>query len=927
MMIKRRILTVLFFASSAIPGCSGGGAGSASEQSLSSMCAGGEASAKAAPDSIQIEGDQVAQTSAPASYKLNEDLGCAGNQKVEWTAQSSTSPKGFGSEYTPLFEQSGEYVVTAKITNTESGNPIEVTQKTVVVGDQASIIAPEVAMAGVNFSVDLAVPATSNPVSALWSFGDGKPVQFGLGPLTYKYASGGTYTIGVAITDASGAISNITRRIVVLAATDGFECIADMTVSGPSEAYRGQPVSWSLFLPACMTGMVHHVSWSFSDGQGAGDGTSITRSFSSIGTYTVKTEIFNDDTQFPLVTLTRQVTIKEPPVDPEDPLNCPAIGAVKDSYANQSDEEVECGILGTRKDTYHDHIVETCQGQGTSRRWVETSRTRELVQQGQCEGMYCEVPAPDVAASDVLAMGLTLKDGKYYMPHGTTLGYYTSQTPEGLCVKQNRYCDNGVLGGPASAIYLTCKNGCEGFGKDGTVKTGVSVGEESVLKVCQFGETGIQDLFSVIADQKCSNGTVETSNNRRGTLKTGGVCPTYTWTSTDKWSACSADCGGEQALIYECRDASGVAVSSERCTTEAPVQTRVCDGNPEAVRSTETVTMPEEVGSSNVCPKNQIGVISKSRDVSVVKTYACIDHSVKLESEKTQYGEWVTENYCREYVAHRCSQDSLNNSEAHGRYLWMVKCQNQVPVIKEFLANFDEVKAGGGTIDIGSTKRVLYPTFMDRSKKPEKPWLAPKKESASCDVPSTVYIAAVCLSSCATPEQQILSQPARGADLRYSTFLEALTNNHAYVATLRSESNLRSRALQKTKVEQWVTELVDTEHTILDFQFASGGKIRLTPNHPVVTDEGMLKLAEEFKVGENFVRLGGAPDKIISITETKHFGKVYNLFVQSADPMKNVVVTNGYLNGTAFYQNEGAKFLNRRVFQGRMTKGVFANEK
>ena len=53
-----------------------------------------------------------------------------------------------------------------------------------------------------------------------------------------------------------------------------------------------------------------------------------------------------------------------------------------------------------------------------------------------------------------------------------------------------------------------------------------------------------------------------------------------------------------------------------------------------------------------------------------------------------EYGPWITENYCRQYVAYRCSQDSLSNSAAEGRFRWMKKCRDQVPVIKEFMDNF-----------------------------------------------------------------------------------------------------------------------------------------------------------------------------------------------------------------------------------------------
>ena len=80
--------------------------------------------------------------------------------------------------------------------------------------------------------------------------------------------------------------------------------------------------------------------------------------------------------------------------------------------------------------------------------------------------------------------------------------------------------------------------------------------------------------------------------------------------------------------------------------------------------------------------------------------------------------------------------------------------------------------------------------------------------------------------------------------MQYSTFLEALTQNHKYVATLRSESNLHSRSLQATKVEQWVTEMMDSEHDILNFQIRSGGTLRLTPNHPIVTSYHSLPVYE-----------------------------------------------------------------------------------
>ena len=60
----------------------------------------------------------------------------------------------------------------------------------------------------------------------------------------------------------------------------------------------------------------------------------------------------------------------------------------------------------------------------------------------------------------------------------------------------------------------------------------------------------------------------------------------------------------------------------------------------------------------------------------------------------------------------------------------------------------------------------------------------------------------------------------------------------------------------------------------------------------------------------------------MSIRKFNYFGKVYNLFVKSSALHKNIVVTNGYLNGTAYFQNDGAQHLNRQLFRGALIKGV-----
>ena len=126
-----------------------------------------------------------------------------------------------------------------------------------------------------------------------------------------------------------------------------------------------------------------------------------------------------------------------------------------------------------------------------------------------------------------------------------------------------------------------------------------------------------------------------------------------------------------------------------------------------------------------------------------------------------------------------------------------------------------------------------------------------------------------------------------------------------------------------TKVNQWITELYDTENEVLTFETQSGGTLTVTTNHPILTEEGSMKLASDFKEGEFLVRHGGLLDQIVSITPSVHVGKVYNLYVESSDPKSNVVSTNGFLNGTAFFQNEGSEMMNHEVLRKQLTRGAF----
>ncbi len=933
-MTNKKLLLVLTNVLLIAAGC-GQTSNTSTQASLTAQAAcGGLQKPAIDPSNIDINGAVAAKPGDAARYSLSEDVSCNANQDVAWRTVAGAQGKGSGSAYVASFKKPGEYVVAAKITDPNSTTPYEVSTKTIVSTDLV-INGPQYGMAELEHSFQIAIPAGVTLAMAQWNFGDGSLPTNGTNAQDHTFMSAGQFTVTVNVMATNGDTAVLTHKITVLPPTDGLECVRELSTSGPTQANVNSPVTMSVYIPACVAFRVGSLAWNYGDNTAAGTNQTVTHTYTTAGTFNVRVDLFSrENPTSPILSLTRTIEVLPGAGEPEpeepgpvDPNLCSIVGQTRDASGDIFSEEVSCGINGKKTMSYRNRIVQTCQLSGEMKRWVETSRVKELTSEGECRGQACELPAEAMTGVDNAAMNILFINGKYYLASGGVKTFYSSQTPAGACssVAQTRTCDNGKLGGSISNVYLMCHNGCEGVGAHGSTQVGVIVGQISVPKVCAFGETGITDIFNTVADKKCNEGEVSVTNSRTGTIKTPGLCPSYSWSPTESYSACSADCGGKQSRVYECRDGAGVVAPADRCGQNRPVDERLCDGNPNAVRRNDITSIIEDASSSVACPSNQIGTVSKTRTVTTTKAYACIDHAVQLESTNVVPGAWVEEKYCKELVAHRCSQDSLSNEDANGRFKWLLKCAPSVPAIADFLAGFEgyEKMTKYKQENLLLNGRIVYPTFMNAN---GKPWIAPKKESASCAVPEGAYIATVCLASCSTPEQMILSQEGNGGtgNLKYATFINAWNDKFKFVGTLASNSSMSSKTVQKTLVDQWVTELVDGNHEMLEFVAQSGQTLRLTPNHPILTADGTMKLAGDWKVGDSLVKLGGNEDKVVAIRKFNHYGKVYNLFVKSADLKHNIVVTNGYLNGTAFFQNEGAVNMNKQLFRKAMIKGVFA---
>lgn len=173
------------------------------------------------------------------------------------------------------------------------------------------------------------------------------------------------------------------------------------------------------------------------------------------------------------------------------------------------------------------------------------------------------------------------------------------------------------------------------------------------------------------------------------------------------------------------------------------------------------------------------------------------------------------------------------------------------------------------------------------------------------------FVIAMCESSCYAPDQ----------NLRFSTgevnIVEAMKAKRDDVVTLAADATLDNLSTQTQNVFSYTTETRDSEHVIFKLTTASGGKLSVTNEHPMVTSEGRLVQAQRLKVGEELLKADGTPDAITSIEKTTHFGKVYNIKPASREHVANILIAQGYLVGSARFQNDDVDYMNRvLLFRG-----------
>jgi hypothetical protein len=184
------------------------------------------------------------------------------------------------------------------------------------------------------------------------------------------------------------------------------------------------------------------------------------------------------------------------------------------------------------------------------------------------------------------------------------------------------------------------------------------------------------------------------------------------------------------------------------------------------------------------------------------------------------------------------------------------------------------------------------------------------------NLPAGVAVDALCEAGCYAPEQQI-----RVGDTSVAVSAAHESGERA-VTTLAPGATIDSVQLMQNKIARWTVDIAPAQQVILTLRMKSGGELRVTTEHPVVTSDGVMRQAQTLVVGDSLVRDNGSPDAVVSITKGEEMTKVYNLRPTTTDLTSNVLVAQGYLSGSARYQSEYVKYLNRVLFRRNIPTSV-----
>ena len=264
----------------------------------------------------------------------------------------------------------------------------------------------------------------------------------------------------------------------------------------------------------------------------------------------------------------------------------------------------------------------------------------------------------------------------------------------------------------------------------------------------------------------------------------------------------------------------------------------------------------------------------------------------------------------------RCANAfNIAPSQAQGRYAWAAFCRanpatnpgtnhtTTYPGTKYL--NDASVQDYNARPDLQS---LLFPTYFDFVT--FGPWDVPDTAGTDCTlIPISAQNVGLCVAGCYTPDQKLTF--AEG-DIAIK---QALESGELKLVTLTPDATLDNLDYMTNSVHDYTVDRYEEWQEIYVFTMASSGVLEVTSTHPLVTSDGMMRQAQDLVAGDALILASGESDAIVDVTVEKYFGKVYNVSPTTIDHTSNIVIAQGYLNGSHRYQNEFLDLVNSVILR------------
>jgi len=288
-------------------------------------------------------------------------------------------------------------------------------------------------------------------------------------------------------------------------------------------------------------------------------------------------------------------------------------------------------------------------------------------------------------------------------------------------------------------------------------------------------------------------------------------------------------------------------------------------------------------------------------------------------------------------ITQRCqASDSLHQGQAIGRNEWYKKnYPGEIQVRMQYFTGDPNLSQADALVayDTFTLKDNLgadleyarYPTFLVKTKNEQGraiwtdplTYVAPVDPAVGANKPQGYVWAADCRAGCFQPWVRVLFKKG------YLPIKSALENGVTDVMAFAKTGTLEAPSYRALPVAEYTQSMRDEWNDILRIETEGAGVLEVTPNHPLVDGEGHMREAATLTASDELVRVDGSRERIVSITKRRTFGKVYNVSPKSTELKENVLVAEGFLTGSAWYQNEGHRNMNRLLLRANLTSDVF----